>query len=193
MSPIVSRNAVLVHGCCDEEEFYGDEPSPSNSHWFPWLQKELAKRDIETQTPEMPRAFAPEYAAWKRVLDCYCIDENTALVGHSCGAGFMLRWLGEEARPLNKLVLVAPWIDPFKSRGSFLDFELDTRVESRVNELHVLYSDNDTVDGLRDSIDAILKTYRNAQCHRFPDKGHFSRAELGTDSFPELLEVIFGD
>jgi predicted alpha/beta hydrolase family esterase len=193
MTAIIPRNAILVHGCCDEEEFYGGESSPSNSHWFPWLQKELIKRDIETQTPEMPRPYRPEYAAWKQVLDCFSIDRHSILVAHSCGAGFVLRWLADEMRSVQKLILVAPWIDPFGTRGSFLDFELDSKVDSMFDEMHVMYSEDDDVEGLRESVQSLIKAYPRAQCHRFCDRGHFSRTDLGTDAFPELLDVIVGN
>jgi len=193
MTSIVPRNAILVHGCCDEEEFYGGESSPSNSHWFPWLQKELIKRDIETQTPEMPRPYRPEYAAWKQVLDRYSIDRHSILVAHSCGAGFVLRWLADEMRSVQKLILVASWIDPFRTRGSFLDCELNAKLDSMFDEMHVMYSEDDDVDGLRESIQSLMKAYPRAQCHRFRNKGHFSRSDLGTDAFPELLDAIVGN
>ena len=96
-------------------------------------------------------------------------------------------------RSVQKLILVAPWIDPFGTRGSFLDFELDSKVDSMFDEMHVMHSDDDDVGGLRESIESLIKVYPRAQCHRFCDKGHFSRSDLCTEAFPELLDVIVGD
>jgi len=56
-----------------------------------------------------------------------------------------------------------------------------------------MYSENDNVDGLRESIHSLIKAYPRAQCHRFCDKGHFSCTDLGTDAFPQLLDVIVGN
>ena len=107
------KNALLLHGTCDREEYFSDlHTSLSNSHWLPWLQKQLLIRDILTQTPEMPQAYDPQYDLWEKTFERFDVDKNTILVGHSCGGGFLLRWLSENRVEVNKLILVAPWIDP---------------------------------------------------------------------------------
>jgi hypothetical protein len=56
------KNAIILHGTCSKEEYYDPEhPSLSNSHWFPWLQKQLLRKDISAQTPEIPNAWRPTY------------------------------------------------------------------------------------------------------------------------------------
>ena len=113
------KTAILLHGSCDKEEYYSDEyPSLSNSHWFPWLQKQLLIRDIPTQTPELPGAYEPVYEEWKKEFERHDITENTILVGHSCGGGFLVRWLSENNIKVDTVVLVAPWIDPENKRTS---------------------------------------------------------------------------
>ena len=63
------KTAILIHGTCDEEEYFSDlYPSLSNSHWFPWLQKQLLIKGIFTQTPEMPDAYKPDYEKWKKFV-----------------------------------------------------------------------------------------------------------------------------
>ncbi|MFX9688476.1 hypothetical protein ABTO93_19980, partial [Acinetobacter baumannii] len=60
-------NAIIVHGTPTKEEYYdASVPSCSNSHWVPWLQKELLVRDIPAATPEMPDAWDPKWEVWKR-------------------------------------------------------------------------------------------------------------------------------
>ena len=64
------KTAILIHGTCDEEEYFSDlYPSLSNSHWFPWLQKQLLIKGIFTQTPEMPDAYKPDYEKWIDALE----------------------------------------------------------------------------------------------------------------------------
>ena len=71
-------NAILIHGSCDKEEYFSNKyPSLSNSHWFPWLQKQLLIKGIFTQTPEMPDAYAPDYEKWKIEFEHYPVDEET--------------------------------------------------------------------------------------------------------------------
>ena len=67
----------------------------SNSHWIPWLQKELLKKGYLTQTPEILYAFNPTYERYLAEINRYQLDEETVLIGHSCGAGFLLRYLSE--------------------------------------------------------------------------------------------------
>lgn len=80
------KRAVVVHGTCDDEEYFSDKyPSLSNSHWFPWLQKQLLMKNIFTQTPEMPEAYKPDYEKWKKEFERFLPAD--ILIGHSCGGG----------------------------------------------------------------------------------------------------------
>ena len=188
----LTTRAILIHGCCEEEEFYREGPSSSNKHWLPWLQKQLVTRGIETQTPEMPEPFKPEYTAWKRILDRLGTDEETLLVGHSCGGGCLLRWITEERLAAQNVFLVAPWLDPFRVRGAFLDFQLNPAVSSRVRGIHLLYSRDDKVEGVKESVAQLSSVFPNAKTHCFTDRGHFGIEDLGTERFPELLNLIVG-
>ncbi len=187
------KNTILIHGCCDKEEFFGEEyPSGSNSHWFPWIQKQLNIAGIESQTPEMPSPYKPEYKEWKRVFKKFIVNEDTILVGHSCGAGFLLRWLGEEKNSVAKLMLVAPYFDPKKKsevREDLVDFVVDSSIQDRT-EVHIFHSSDDSVDGVKDSMEILSQILPNAQKHLFKDKGHFTLGDMETEKFPELLEVL---
>jgi len=45
------KNAILLHGTSSKEEYYSLEyPSASNSHWLPWLQKNLLVNDVHAVT-----------------------------------------------------------------------------------------------------------------------------------------------
>jgi predicted alpha/beta hydrolase family esterase len=104
------QNAILVHGWAEEDELYDSQyPTASNSHWFPWLSKQLMIRDIHTVAVEMPNAPYPVYEQWKKEFERFEVHENTTLVGHSCGGGFLIRWLSENADvKVANVVLVAP-------------------------------------------------------------------------------------
>jgi len=43
----------------------------------------------------MPEPYSPDYAKWCSVFKQFVIDSDTQLIGHSCGAGFLLRYLSE--------------------------------------------------------------------------------------------------
>ncbi len=185
------KTAILIHGCCDKEEFFDPVyPSLSNSHWFPWLQRQLTIKGIPTQTPEMPKPYSPEYKKWKPVFEQFPVTTDTILVGHSCGAGFLLRWLSENKMTINKLILVAPWLDPIEKRKGFLDFEIDENIKRRIKEVHIFYSQDETVEGVEESIKTIRNIFEKAIMHEFKDKGHFTSEDTQSNEFPELLEII---
>ena len=104
------KNAIIIHGKPGKEEYYSDKyPSASNFQWLPWLQKQLLMRDIFAVTPEMPRPYEPEYKTWKREFERHEVTSETVLVGHSCGGGFLIRWLSEHPDvKTGKVFLVAP-------------------------------------------------------------------------------------
>lgn len=185
------KNAILIHGTCDSEEYFNDEyPSLSNSHWFPWLQKQLLIKGVYAQTPEMPDAFMPDYNKWKKEFERFDVNENTVLVGHSCGGGFLLRWLTENKVKIDKLILVAPWLDPNRSKTTdYFDFEIDQNLNSRVNKIHIFVSENDDGDVLR-SVEMIEKSLLGAELHKYKDMGHFTFGAMKTVEFPDLLALM---
>lgn len=184
-------NAILLHGMPDKEEYYSDKyPSMSNSHWFPWLQKQLLIKDIHTETPEVVDAHKPVYKVWEKEFEQFNVNENTILVGHSCGAGFLLRWLSENKTNIKKLILVAPWLDPERTNtDTFFDFTVDSSIHTRTQEIHLFISKDDESDILT-SFETIRGALPNATVHEFEDKGHFTLEEMKTEKFPELLETI---
>lgn len=188
------KSAVLLHGTCDKEEYFSDEyPSLSNSHWLPWLQKQLLTKGVFTQTPEIPEAYNPQYDLWKREFERFPINEETTLVGHSCGGGFLVRWLTENKVKVGKLVLVAPWLDPERAKTTdFFEFEVDPQLIERVNELHLLVSADDDSD-IHQSVEIIIKALPALRLHKFTGLGHFTYGQMKTDKFPELLDILVGD
>ena len=186
------KNALLIHGTPDKEEYYDRAyPSCSNGHWFPWLQKELCIEGYDCQTPEMPVAYYPNYPKWKQTLEYFPIHADTILLGHSCGGGFLLRYLSENQITPKRLVLVAPWIDPLEARDpEFFNFEFDPYLIDRI-ETHLIYSDND-MESIDLTLETINKTYPSITSHLFKGYGHFCEEDMGTQEFPELLNITLG-
>jgi len=181
--------ALIIHGICSKKEYFSDKyPSLSNSHWFPWLQKQLLKRSIFTQTPEMPDAFCPNYGKWKEEFERFCVGEDTILIGHSCGGGFLVRWLSEnKVKPL-KLILVAPWLDPGKKTTDFFEFAIDRNLSDRTC-IYVFISEDDSKDILK-STEIIQNDIPKINVCKFKNKGHFTYNDMKTHTFPEILKVI---
>jgi predicted alpha/beta hydrolase family esterase len=135
----------------------------------------------------MPTPFSPRYGEWKAEFERQAVDEDTILVGHSCGAGFLVRWLSESDTVVKKLVLVAPWLDPEHEEGDLFDFAINTALEMRTKSgIDVLYSTNDD-DQVQSTLDLLRKHLPTSRYHEFVDYGHFCLRDMGTREFPELL------
>lgn len=185
------KNAIIIHGYNDKSEFEdADRPAASNDHWIPWIQKQLLLNGIEAQTPEMPGFYKPDYEKWKDMLERFSPDENTILVGHSCGGGFLARWLSENKVKVNKVILVAPWLDPDKMIDpSFFDFKIDPNIVSKTAGLTMMYSTDDYPDVVK-SVEILKSKLKNIKLTEFSNKGHFVLDSLKTEKFPELLAEI---
>lgn len=186
------KNAIIVHGMPGKEEYYSSKyPSSSNFQWLPWLQKQLLMKDIFAVTPEMFLAFNPDYSIWKREFERHEVTPETILVGHSCGGGFLVRWLSEnKTAKTGKVFLVAPWLDPESSLVTgFFDFEIDAALTERVESLTIFHSTDDDED-IAESVGEIIRKIPQTKLIQFTNKGHFIGEEFAENGFPELLEEI---
>jgi predicted alpha/beta hydrolase family esterase len=185
------KNAIIVHGTCSKDEYYSDYSSASNAHWFPWLQNELLRKDIHAVTPEMFQGYMPNYEHWKIEFERYDVTPETILVGHSCGGGFLVRWLSENSEAqVGKVVLVAPWFDPNKTKGEdndFFDFEIDRTLLDRTAGITIFNSTNDE-EAVHTTVKQIQSAISGIKYTEFKDMGHFCLDDFGGEAFPELLE-----
>lgn len=182
------KTAIIIHGYSDKSEYLDvSRPSPSNDHWIPWLQRQLQLKGILAQAPDMPGFYEPNYATWKEMLERFNLDEETILVGHSCGGGFLVRYLSENEIKVGKVVLVAPWLDPNKEIDKeFFDFQIDENVANKTAELTVMYSKDD-VESVLTTIEILKSKTKGIKFQEFENKGHFVLNSLKSDQFPELL------
>lgn len=185
------KTVIIIHGYNDQSEFEDtSRPAASNDHWYPWLQRQLLLNGVEAQTPEMPGFYEPDYVKWKEMLERFEINEKTILVGHSCGGGFLVRWLSENNTKVGKVVLVAPWLDPSHMIDpEFFNFDIDPNIALKTNGLTVMYSTDDYPDIL-ESVKILKSRLSHADFKKLTDKGHFVLDSLKTEKFPELMEVI---
>lgn len=186
------RNAVILHGTCDKEEYYDDKyPSLSNSHWLPWLQKQLLMNGIEAATPEVANAYEPSYDKWLKELIRFEITSESILVGHSCGGGFLVRWLSDNPEVfVKKVVLVAPWLDPKRTKTTdFFEFDIDPGITARVDSFTIFNSDNDS-NTIQTSVRMIRDALPDCRYVELHNYGHFCMTDMKTQAFPELRDEI---
>ncbi|MGI5826232.1 MAG: RBBP9/YdeN family alpha/beta hydrolase [Patescibacteria group bacterium] len=184
--------AIILHGMPSKKEYFNPEsPSQSNKHWIPWVQKQLILNDILTQTPELPEPYEPDYKKWQEVFEQFNLDQNTQLIGHSCGAGFLVRWLTENNTKVGKVALIAPFIDPNRNevKSDFFDFEIKKDLSKQTDKLCVFYSKDDD-KCILESVRQIRASDKSIQTREFDNKGHFTLNDMKTEKFPELVEFL---
>ena len=162
-----------------------------DKHWIQWTKKELILKGIEIDVPSMPESWAPNYEAYKKEIEKYKIDENTILIGHSCGCAFLVRWLGDTKKKILKLILVAPWKIPIKGdkiRELFYNYTIDRTIKERVDEIIMFTSDNEKEEG-KESL-KIFNKELGGKIINLPEKGHYTFKDMETGKLPELLEEI---
>jgi predicted alpha/beta hydrolase family esterase len=188
------KTAIILHGMPSKEGYYNEaRDSQSNSHWLPWIQKHLLLNDILAQTPELPLPYEPDYDSWKNIFEQFTLNEETVLVGHSCGAGFLIRWLSENNVKVGKVALVAPYLgDPVEGKRvkeGFFDFSIDGDLVSKTDGIKIFYSKDDE-EWIGRAVDQMNDTVKGLEIETFEDRGHFTLGDMETREFVELKDFL---
>lgn len=184
-------NVIIVHGCpSDVEKAMHEKTRTYDKHWIPWIRKKLSERNIKIFVPLMPEPWKANYFKWKNEFDKLLVDEDSILIGHSCGCAFLVRWLGETKQKIKKLILVAPWkiAESGKAEKEFYNYPIDECVKKNVGEIIIFTSNDEEEDGKR-SVKIFYK-YLGGEIIELENHGHFTLGEMGTEEFPELLDRI---
>ena len=186
---------VFIH-CGDsfvsKEDFYGALRSwsytpnqPERKRWRDWLAAELAATH-DFFAPTMPCKENADYRAWsiwfEKIIPYLC--EDTILIGHSLGGGFLLRYLTENKLPIAiaQLHLVAPCVDEVV--GFDINLATWSGFATEVAVTHLWHSSDDTIVPIEQS-ELFVAKYPTANLHTLTDRFHFL-----TETFPELLTEI---
>lgn len=188
----MKTNCIIIHGCpSDMEKARNPETRTYDKHWIPWIKEQLISNLIKTETPLMPEPWAPDYYQFKEEFDKLEVNEESILIGHSCGCAFLVRWLGESKRKISKLILVAPWKIPHREGGcdkEFYEYLIDETIKSRVDKIIMFTADDEEEDGKKS-----LKMYQEVlggEVIELKEHGHYCMRNMGTEEFPELLNNI---
>ncbi len=175
------KQVILIHGSPEPDEVITTQKEVTPD-WFYWLHENVPNVVI----PPMPLEVEVVYEDWLKVFEGIALSDESVLVGHSCGGGFVLRYLSEHPEKLfKKIILVAPWIDVHNELStSFMKFEIDRSISDRL-ETHIFISSDDS-QGILDSVKSIKEKLAHATYHEFADREHF----CGKREFPELLDLI---
>lgn len=188
----MNKNCLIVHGCPSNREGAVDPKTRTyDKHWLPWTKEQLIANAVETQIALMPTPWQPDYKKFKQEFEKYPVNENTILIGHSCGCAFLVRWLGETKRKIFKLILVAPWKIPDEDdefRKEFYTYPIDETIKSRVEKIIMFTADDEEADGKKSL--AIFQEALGGETIDLKSHGHYTLDDMKTEEFPELLKKI---
>ncbi|MFC1622743.1 class I tRNA ligase family protein, partial [Patescibacteria group bacterium] len=144
----------------------------------------------------MPVPWKAVYEEWRKEFEKNEVNENTVLIGHSCGCAFLVRWLGETNKKISKLVLVAPWKIPdgednLELKKAFYNYDINPSVKNNVNEIIIFTADDEEEDGKKSA--KIFNKVLGGQIIELKGKGHYCLSNIGIQEFPELLKVVLGE
>ncbi len=155
--------------------------------WKERLTDELPNCDI--LYPTMPNSSNAVYTEWviyfEKLLDL--LEEDAQIIGHSLGAMFLAKYLGENTlpHPIKRLLLVAAGYDDESNEdlGSFKVTSAKNIVNNAL-EVHLFHSTDDPVVPFTE-LAKFQADLPNAISHIFSDRGHFI-----DETFPEIVEVL---
>jgi uncharacterized protein len=181
-----NAKVYIVHG-------WGGTPG---SNWFPWLSRELIKKDVDVIVPLMPETDKPNLISWLLKLEKLIDDseEDIYLVGHSLGCITILKYLEKTGRRVGGVLLVAGFSRSLKipEIENFLEKQIDyKKISDLNNKIVVINSDNDPFvpleEGriLKDKLGAELIIMENA--YHINEGNGFFELPIGLDV---LLKMI---
>lgn len=182
-------NVILVHGS------YG-KPF---ENWFPWLEKELAKKDISCIVPTFPTPVHQDYNDWSELLNYYykmgIINNETILIGHSCGAICVARYICDNNIKIKALITVSGY-NNYVGNDAHIDslnvsFYCDNKLLKKAKDLvpkRVSFiSNNDPFISNEALID--FSKVLDSKLEVINDAGHFNE-KAGYVEFAQILKYI---
>ncbi len=178
------RNAILIHGL---------DGNPDN-HWFPWLKKELEKRDYVVHTPNLPKGKSVTLEEWEDAFKEYRkhLDQESIIIAHSLGVPFALKVLEKKVRPIRAAFLVGGFISEprndydEKLRTFIQEFDFE-EIKKKAKDFFLYASDNDDVIPLGKTRELSDKLGEDITI--IEGAGHFT-SEENFEEFEDLLVDI---
>ncbi|PIU75687.1 hypothetical protein COS75_02970 [Candidatus Pacearchaeota archaeon CG06_land_8_20_14_3_00_35_12] len=173
----MKKRVFIIHG-------WGGTPKEA---WFPWLEKELEKRNFYVEIPKMPDTENPKINSWTNYIKKVVgkADKNTFFVGHSIGCQAIMRYLEKlpEKTKVGGVVFVAGWfnlmgLEPEEKpiAKPWLETPINFRkIKQHTKKFIAIFSGNDYYVPLSD--EKLFKKRLNAKTIIKNNQGHFDESE----------------
>ena len=134
------KNVYIIHG-------YG---ASAEHHWFPWLKKELEKKDTNVVILNLPAPNSPNSNEWSNALkeQIKIIDKNSYFIAHSLGCISLLKFLEDlpYSTKIGGYILVSGFNAPLfilKELDAFLKPTIDYEKLKNISSNRVVISSKD--------------------------------------------------
>ena len=180
------KRAVIVH-CWEGYPDYC---------WYPYVKRELEKKELSVQVPAFPETEAPRQTNWVPFLQKQIgnPDNELFLIGHSVGCITILRYLETlaENECVGGVVLVAGFTDDLglKELNNYFQTPIDfSKIKNKPkNGFIAINSDNDPYVPLKFA--DVFKKELGAEVIVKHAMGHFSGPVEKEESCTELPDVV---
>ncbi|KYG64825.1 hypothetical protein AZI86_11525 [Bdellovibrio bacteriovorus] len=170
---------------------HGYMASP-DSHWFPWLKKQIEKEGGQVDVLQMPETNSPKAPAWNEVLkkEIKTPNEHTYFVGHSLGCINLLNYLSSlpESTRIGGIICVSGFSESLPNLTLLNEFTAKKYDVNRLKKIAaqrvVIVAEDDQI--VAPEITARLSKELEAPLHRIKKGGHF----LDSDGFTEFPLVF---
>ncbi|MCB1538967.1 MAG: alpha/beta hydrolase [Alphaproteobacteria bacterium] len=169
--------------------FHGTMGSPEGN-WFPWLKAQLP----DVVVPRLPTPEGQDPRNWLAAIPA--IGPDDILIGHSCGATFLLHVLEGLAAPVRQSVFVSPVMGVLglpeydRLNRAFFDYPFDwTKIRANMERSAIFHGDNDPYVPMMQAFE--LHNALGGHIEIIPGGGHLN-GESGFSAFPRLLEWVVG-
>lgn len=179
------KQALIIHGTDGHPE----------ENWFPWLKLQLENLNYNVVVPQFPVGALQTPENWHIELNKYqnSFDHETIVIGHSFGAGFLLKALEHLEKPIKAAVFVSPpvGVKPIKywelDRPLFKDgFEWD-KIKKAAQYHIVFHSEDDPYISIGNGEKVAHQLAVELQKEKVA--GHFN-VTSGYTKFPRLWETL---
>lgn len=184
----MKNNYLIIHGS------FGNP----FGNWFPYLRKEIEKKDSQVYTPDFPTGVGYQnYENWSNLLRTYVdaniINENTIIFAHSIAPVFISKFLVENKLKVKRLVFVCGFNnylginDEYDAVNESMYFDNLSDVKNYCNDIVCFYSDN--APYVKYDVEKEFANTITENQIIIKNGGHLN-SESGYTEFKELLEYI---
>lgn len=175
-----------MHGTCGSPE----------ENWIPWLKAQLEEQGHKVFVPRFPTPENQSIKNWNTALSEQAphFDKNTILIGHSCGAAYMLNILEVLKEPIAQSIFVSGFTEKLGNNyfdnlnEPFINHEFNWEIiKKNAGKITILHGDNDpyiplvAAQKLADGLNTPLTIITNG--------GHLN-TDSGYTEFPKILEML---